>query len=354
MPVVETQGDLLHADADALVNTVNCVGIMGKGIALQFKRQFPEMFKVYKRACDRGEVQIGKMLVWETGLLEGPQYIINFPTKQHWKGRSKLPWIRAGLEDLRRVVGELEIGSVALPPLGAGNGGLDWTDVEPLIQDLLGDLHAEVTVFPPSREAHRIEGRQRIQMSRSRALALILMKHYGTKRELIEPWLDVFGVSHLEVQKLMYFADVIDGTLRLDYAPAQYGPYSDKVRLVLQEMEGRYTEGLGDGAGKVLSLDPIRVTDEGERELARYLATAEGQGVRDLAQRVLVMTDGYEDPYGVELLASTWCVAMAKQSQDPGVVAQGVRTWTKRKGQIFTDQQIAAALRHLESVAIAV
>ncbi len=354
MPVVESQGDVLSADADALVNTVNCVGVMGKGIALQFKRHYPEMFREYKRACDRGDVRIGRMLVWETGLLEGPRYIINFPTKKHWKGKSTLPWIQAGLSDLRRVINELGLQKVALPPLGAGNGGLDWSDVEPLIRDALGGLPVTVAVYPPSHAHRRIEGRQRIQMSRTRALVLALMKLYGRKRELIEPWMDTSGVSHLEVQKLMYFADVIDPRLRLDFQPGRYGPYSDKVRIVLQEMEGRYTEGFGDGTANTLSFDPIRVTEEGDRELDRYLQSEPGLTMRELADRVLVVTDGYEDPYGVELLASTWYVAQTQRTQDPAEVARGVRAWTKRKSQIFTDQHVTEALCHLESSGVAV
>lgn len=351
MPVQEVEGDLLASGADALVNTVNCVGVMGKGVALQFKRQHPEMFVSYKRACDRGEVRIGRMFVWETGLLNGPRYIINFPTKTHWKGRSRLEWVREGLVDLRRVIGDLGLGSVALPPLGAGNGGLDWTDVEPLIRDTLGDLPIEVIVYPPGGGMRRVEGRVRIQMSRSRALVLSLMKGYGRKREQIEPWDDARSVSHLEIQKLMYFADVIDPSLRLNFSPGRYGPYSDKVRIVLQEMEGRYTDGFGDGTGKPLSLDPLRVTEEGELELARFEATTQGREVQDLASRVLVYTHGFEDPYGVELLASTLFVAQAKRSMDPALVASGVRSWTERKSVLFTDDDIATALRHLELVA---
>lgn len=352
MAINEVEGDLLAVDAEALVNTVNCVGVMGKGVALQFKRRYPKMFSEYKRACDRGEVRIGHMHLWETGLLQGPRYIINFPTKEHWKGRSRLEWIREGLVDLRRVIVELGLESVAMPPLGAGNGGLDWTDVEPIIQDALGDLDASVSVFAPSGGARPVEGRVRIQMSRSRALVLNLMKGYGRKREQIEPWEDAQAVSHLEIQKLMYFADVIDPDLRLNFGPGRYGPYSDKVRIVLQEMEGRYVEGFGDGSGKPLSLDPIRITDEGERELARFASTGHGRSVQELASRVLVCTDGFEDPYGVELLASTLYVAQANSSQDPATVARGVRTWTERKGILFTDEHVAAALKHLELVTI--
>src|SRR5580698_5577411 len=146
----EAAGNLLDARADALVNTVNTVGVMGKGIALQFKQAFPENFRVYEAACRRGEVRIGQMFVVETGLLEQPRLIINFPTKRHWRSHSRLDDIRSGLADLRQILVDRQVRSVALPPLGCGNGGLDWQDVRPLIDSALSDLPGvEVVVYPP-------------------------------------------------------------------------------------------------------------------------------------------------------------------------------------------------------------
>jgi O-acetyl-ADP-ribose deacetylase (regulator of RNase III) len=144
------QGNLLESKADALVNTVNCVGIMGKGIALQFKQAFPENFKHYERACRAGEVRLGKMFVVSTDSLLPPRYIVNFPTKDHWKNRSRLESIESGLQDLVVKVRELGIESIAIPPLGCGNGGLEWGQVRSLIKaafDRLPDV--EVLVFEP-------------------------------------------------------------------------------------------------------------------------------------------------------------------------------------------------------------
>jgi O-acetyl-ADP-ribose deacetylase (regulator of RNase III) len=143
-------GDLLQAQAEALVNTVNCVGVMGKGIALQFKRQYPENFHAYEKACKRGEVTIGRMFVTETGHLDGPRYLINFPTKDHWRRLSRLSDIDTGLIDLVRVLRDLDIRSVAVPPLGAGNGGLDWAQVEPRIIEALQQVPAvHATIYLP-------------------------------------------------------------------------------------------------------------------------------------------------------------------------------------------------------------
>ena len=142
----EMHGNLLADDAVALVNTVNTVGAMGKGIALQFKRAYPDMFRAYERAAKAGELQPGNVHVWETGALDGPRYILNFPTKRHWRAPSRLEDIEAGLADLVRVVDELAIRSIALPPLGCGNGGLDWSVVAPLIWDALTPLADKVDV----------------------------------------------------------------------------------------------------------------------------------------------------------------------------------------------------------------
>ena len=146
-------GDILRQDAEALVNTVNCVGVMGKGLALQFRHAFPANYHAYRAACEHREVQPGKMFVYKTGCLTNPRFIINFPTKRHWKDKSRLEDIEAGLAglaDLVRVLGDHEIHSVALPPLGCGLGGLDWVRVRPLIETALDKLsNLRVYLFAP-------------------------------------------------------------------------------------------------------------------------------------------------------------------------------------------------------------
>jgi len=144
-------GDILKCRADALVNTVNCVGVMGRGLALQFKNSYPENFRAYKAACDQKEVQPGRMFVYETGQL-APRFIINFPTKRHWRDKSRIEDIEAGLVDLVRVIREKAIRSIAVPPLGCGLGGLDWCEVRSRIEQALGELSGvRVLVFEPSK-----------------------------------------------------------------------------------------------------------------------------------------------------------------------------------------------------------
>lgn len=144
------RGDVLAEPAEALVNTVNCVGVMGRGLALQFKKAFPGNFKAYEAACRRGELEPGRMFVFETGALTSPRYIINFPTKRHWRGRSRIEDIEAGLKALVEEIRRRQIQSIALPALGAGLGGLEWTDVRLRIEQAVSGLgDVRVVVFEP-------------------------------------------------------------------------------------------------------------------------------------------------------------------------------------------------------------
>ena len=147
---IYTHGNLLESDADALVNTVNTVGIMGKGIALQFKNAFPTNYTTYVNACKRLEVTLGRMFVHDRGHHAQPRWIVNFPTKGHWRSRSRIHHIEAGLTDLRQVISEVGIPSIAIPALGCGHGGLEWTDVRPLIKEKLDDLQTKVLLYLPN------------------------------------------------------------------------------------------------------------------------------------------------------------------------------------------------------------
>ena len=142
-------GDLLRSGADALVNPVNTVGVMGRGLAAQFKRAYPDNYLAYRAACRAGRVRIGEMFVVGLGLVSIPRWIINFPTKRHWREPSRLADIELGLDDLCRVILELGMSSVAVPALGCGLGGLDWTEVELLIHERLRDCGASVFVYGP-------------------------------------------------------------------------------------------------------------------------------------------------------------------------------------------------------------
>ena len=195
------RGDMLTDDVDALVNTVNCVGVMGRGIALQFKKMFPDNFKQYAEACKRGEVVPGKMFVARTGLLASPRFIINFPTKNHWKEKSRIEYIADGLDDLVAVIEKQGILSLAIPPLGCGLGGLDWGKVSILIEEMLHHLGIQIDLFMPTGSpspALMAKQAKCPAMTLGRAALLLLADRY--QMVLLDPFLTL-----LEIHKMMFF-----------------------------------------------------------------------------------------------------------------------------------------------------
>ena len=213
-----TTGDILRADAEAIVNTVNCVGIMGRGIALQFKNAFPDNFKAYEAACDREEVQPGKMFVFETRTLTNPKFIINFPTKRHWRGKSRMEDIDSGLKALVTEIRNRGIRSIAIPPLGSGLGGLNWTDVRPRIEAALRGINdLDVVIYEPNSAPVVTKSREVPNMTAGRAALVVLMHRYLAG--LMDPF-----VTLIEVQKLMYFMQVAGEPLKLNTSSTIMAP----------------------------------------------------------------------------------------------------------------------------------
>ena len=211
-----TIGNLLDAgnghEAEALVNTVNTVGVMGKGIALQFRLAYPRNYELYRAACKRGEVVPGKMFIVPTDRLDNPRYIVNFPTKRHWKGDSRVEDIESGLADLVRFIQAEKIQSIAVPPLGCGNGGLDWSDVRPRIVKAFESLpDVRVLLYEPAGapEPDKITvATARPEMNSNRAALITLMRNYGEVG---------YRLTMLEIQKLTYFLQLAGQPLRLQF-----------------------------------------------------------------------------------------------------------------------------------------
>lgn len=332
-------GNILAAQADALVNTVNCVGVMGRGIALQFKRAFPANFAAYKAACDEEEVRPGRMFVFETGQLTPPRLIINFPTKRHWRGKSRIDDIDRGLEDLVLEIRRRGISSIAVPPLGCGLGGLRWDDVRTRIDAALAPLEdVDVLVYEPSGRSERQPVPANTpppKMTPGRAALLGLMHRY--LGALMDP-----TISLLEVHKLMYFLQEAGEPLRLRYVKGRYGPYAENLRHVLNAVEGHLIEGYEDGGDdprKEFALLP------GAADAARtFLESVPSSGAR--FARVTELAEGFETAFGLELLATVhWVHKESPGIDDDGVVA-AVHSWEPRKRR-FTPAQIALASRHL-------
>jgi len=332
------RGDILKAEADALVNTVNCVGVMGRGIALQFKEAFPDNFKAYAAACRRSEVQPGRLFVFETGRLIKPRYIINFPTKRHWRGKSRIEDIEAGLAALVEVIRSRHIRSIAIPPLGSGLGGLDWAEVRQRIESTLADLsEVEVIVFEPGYGVTDNRPNRSTpvpKMTAGRAALVCLMNRYLAA--LLDP-----TVTLLEVHKLMYFLQEAGEPLRLRYVKAPYGPYAENLRHVLQTIEGHLIAGYtdaGDAPERPLQLVPGAVHDA-ETFLASQPATLQR------SERVVQLVEGYETPLGLELLATVHWVAVKEGAQEMEEIVARVRSWNPRKRQLSPAQIQLAAQR---------
>jgi O-acetyl-ADP-ribose deacetylase (regulator of RNase III) len=336
-----TQGDILAAETEALVNTVNCVGIMGRGIALQFKNIFPENFKAYQAACCREEVQPGRMLVFETGKLIPPRYIINFPTKRHWRGKSRIEDIEAGLEALVQEIRARNIRSIAIPPLGSGLGGLDWADVRPLIERALAAAsEVDAVVFEPradSMDARANRSSDVPLMTAGRAALLGLMDRYLAA--LMDPF-----ISLLEVHKLMYFLQAAGEPLRLRYVKGPFGPYAENLRHVLRQIEGHLISGYADGGDaptKQLTLVPGAVRDA-ESFLDGH------PGTRGRFERVASLVEGFETPFGLELLTTVHWVITQERAESLENITRGVYSWAPRKKQ-FTAAQIELAAERMKS-----
>jgi O-acetyl-ADP-ribose deacetylase (regulator of RNase III) len=348
--IQEAHGNLLDAEADALVNTVNTVGVMGKGIALQFKRAFPENYKAYKRACDQGALRLGRMFIWDAGALagDGPRYIINFPTKKHWRSKSSLSDIRAGLDDLVRQLKDLSIRSVAVPPLGCGHGGLRWEEVRPVIESAFDQVpDVQVLLFPPEGAPAANDQpvrTDRPKMTFGRAAVVAVMERYL-------PF--AVEVTTVDIQKLMYFMQEAGEPLKLDFEKGRYGPYADNLRHVLQGMEGHYIRGTGDGSAKALDLIPFEILDGASTEAAAVLDARTGSNAHlaDVSQLI----EGFESTYGLELLATVHWASLrdddGNRRIEPLTVDQAERmvgSWNRRKERLFTPRHIATAYERLQ------
>jgi O-acetyl-ADP-ribose deacetylase (regulator of RNase III) len=338
MTINYTQGNLLCSSSEAIVNTVNCIGIMGRGIALQFKKAFPDNFIAYEKACKQQNITPGKMFVHETGSIINPKYIINFPTKRHWRDASRLEDIEAGLADLVKVIRENKIQSVSIPPLGCGLGGLNWDVVKEKMFTALSPLTAvEIDIFEPGNapDAQLMVRSQKVPRMTSGRAALV-----GLIVDYLDGLLDPF-ITLLEVHKLMYFLQMAGEPLRLRYTKALYGPYAENLRHVLNSIEGYLLLGYADGGD-----DPVKQLElmpSAREKAATFLSNHPETSAH--MKRVEDLVDGFETPLGLELLSTVYWVA-AEGAKSLDEVAEQVYAWNDRKKQ-FTKDQIQITLERL-------
>lgn len=345
-----TSGNLLDSQAQALVNTVNTVGVMGKGIALMFKERFPQNFQLYARACSNKDVQTGKMFVTLSGELSGPKWIVNFPTKRHWRGDSRIEWIQEGLEDLRGWIQANEVKSIALPPLGAGNGGLDWHEVKPLIESCLSDIDAEIIVYEPVKQYQNVQKRTGVEkLTPARALISELVRRYS-----------ILGMdcSLLEIQKLTWFLEraisrhQLPSPLKLKYRAHLYGPYAENLKHMLDSLDGSYIhceKRIADAG----PLESVWFNDSKETLVSAFLQS-EVKDLQPALKEATDLIDGFQSPFGMELLATCdWLIFHGKAEATVESLRNGLHEWPSeswaatRKARIFGDDVLEVALQRL-------
>jgi O-acetyl-ADP-ribose deacetylase (regulator of RNase III) len=348
-----TQGNLLEARVEALVNTVNTVGVMGKGIALMFKERFAENFRRYAAACKAREVQTGKMFVTPVHELDGPRWIVNFPTKQHWRSPSRLERVQEGLQDLRRFLLEQHIQSVAIPPLGAGNGGLEWAKVREQITQTLGDLDIEILVFEPTSQYQNVAKRTGVEkLTPARALIAELVRRY---------WVLGMECSLLEIQKLAWFLErEIEKrgltSLDLRFNVHKYGPYADRLRHLLEGLDGSYLH----SDKRISDATPLEVIwfDDTRKDLVHRYLQSEAKAYAHALESTTALIDGFESPFGMELLATVdWLLAREGVAPTVPALREGLRHWrggsdaAARKDRLFDDRALGIALERLRGFA---
>lgn len=338
--IIAGQGNLLDVKVEALVNTVNCVGVMGKGIALQFKQAFPKNYLNYKEAAEAGEIEPGRMFIFETAKAEGPKYIINFPTKRHWKEKSKISYIKSGLLALVEEVKMRGIKSIALPPLGCGNGGLSWEEVSPLMHAAFAALpEVEIVLFAPAGtpvSASMPISTAKPNMTLGRSVLITLMNRYKSQD---------YELTKLEIQKIAYFMQAAGQPLKLRFSRHKFGPYADNLNHALEPMEGHYIRGYGDRT----TATEIQLMPDAANEAFDYLKS-NTEALQRL-EKVTSLIQGFETPYGMELL-STVHMVVCENPRSASSVDQAiadVHAWSDYKRKTFPAEHIIVAWERLRN-----
>ena len=319
-------GDLLKSEAYALVNTVNCEGYMGKGIAYQFKLQFPEMNKDYVSKCKKNELIPGKLHCYNTG----EKLIINFPTKDKWREKSKMEYITSGLDELVKVIKSNDISSIAIPPLGSGNGGLIWAEVrEIIIQKLTGiSDKVDIYIYEPSRN-HKSLAAAEPKLSLS---ALILM---NIKFNLSEDRFDKIGL-----QKTAYFMNVLSNTEYFHFQKAQYGPFDYSIVVVsksIQEFQAYHNVDTTEEAYSILM--QMLISQTTQEKLNFYIP---------FIKQAAAFTNQFDTTEAVEGAGTALFIIQQNKIIDLSNIIAHFKTWSADKAARFSEDAITAAVKALE------
>lgn len=325
-----TTGNIIEADTEALVNTVNTVGVMGKGIALAFKKAFPNNYKIYRQACQDKEFNIGNLLITNTGQLT-PKYVVNFPTKEHWRGRSKIEFVEIGMKELVREITLRNIKSIAIPPLGCGNGGLNWTEVKPIILKSIETLETkvDVVIYEPGFNNQTIKPIKNIKLTPARAMLLTALKNYQVLG---------YSVNLLVIQKIAYFLQRFGEPLNLQYEKGHFGPYSHRLQHLVKYLNGFYIDFNHEETKPSTNVN-LNNLDKVVLYNQQYLSSEQ----KNRLTEVQSLTEGFESPYGLELLATVDFIYKQENIEDTDKVITQISNWTKRKKEIMKPFHIKAA-----------
>jgi len=334
-------GDMFDSKAEALVNTVNIVGVMGKGIALQFKKLFPANFKMYKKKCDTGEFSIGELMVHEdTSLMTGEKIIINFPTKKHWRHPSKYEYIKSGVKELKALLIERKIKSIAIPPLGSGNGGLEWSRVRDILEsELLSLKEIDIFIYEPNSKVKAVLNQERVKLTDARSLLL-----YGLFRLVRNGEF----VSEFASEKICYFFQRFgaEKIFNLKYSPNYYGPYSGKVRHLLYLLNGSYIKGYETKDKK--PFDYLSLILDAEDEVTSYINKK--PELLKIAETTCNFLEGYYSSFGLELLSTVDFLAKENNTSNFIEIREAIGEWSDRKKTLFSnDSFIQQSVDHLVS-----
>jgi O-acetyl-ADP-ribose deacetylase (regulator of RNase III) len=339
------KGNLLEADVQALVNTVNTVGVMGKGIALQFKETFPNNYREYVTACKNKELQPGKLLVVTETTMKGTKIIINFPTKTEWYLKSKYEYIEKGLEELVKVIKEYEIKSIAIPPLGCGNGGLKWDKVKTILEEHLGNLtNLNIQIYEPNEAVKDIlkkqETNKEVKLTQARAMLLYAMFYYESLGE---------NTSLFVANKLAYFLQRMGekSLNKLKFEAHHYGPYSIGVEHLLHHVNGKYLKGLEQMDAK--AFEPLELQYNTAKEVSEYVKKELSLEQRTRLKNLLKLIDGFQSALSLEVLATVDFVKKDKPGINREGIVEVIHNWSDRKRKLFQEKYIDVAISRLDN-----
>ena len=339
-----TKGNMMTSSADALVNTVNTVGVMGKGIALQFKEEFPRNFITYKVACSSGELTPGKLLITKELNSNGEEkIIINFPTKLHWRNPSKYEYITEGLKELVKAISEHYIKSIAIPPLGCGNGGLDWNIVKGMIEEALKDAKCEIYIYEPNTEIKQTlqakPKNKEIKLTPSRGLITYAMYYYDSLGE---------NCSLFVANKLAYFLQRNGSKTfaKVKFTAHHYGPYSTQIDHIVYDLNGSYIKGFEQMSAT--AFEPLTMQYDRINEVSEYVRTLD-KSEQDSLKETIRLISGFESTLALEVLATVDFI----RHTTPGISLDGtikaIHNWSDRKTKLLKNEYIQIAYDHLDT-----